>query len=188
MQIDRACQSMRQQILARAFFGWLSYCRHLRTVRKHLLYLVDTREMSGEEDAQPVDEEFWRRCRALRTPELEEEFLLRVYWKGIEGASPKELRQQAWPYLLRLFRWEEDPEPKMTEFTQKYREDVDSWRVLEERVRRQDEEDFIAGTYISCELKLSLHVRSEKALSSLFKINTFQQDIENPHCQNANAP
>ncbi|KHJ76393.1 hypothetical protein OESDEN_23987, partial [Oesophagostomum dentatum] len=111
--------------------------------------------MSGEEDAQPVDEEFWRRCRVLRTPELEEEFLLRVYWKGIEGASPKELRQQvrgsdgmsaarAWPYLLRLFRWEEDPEPKMTEFTQKYREDVDSWRVLEERVRRQDEEDFIA--------------------------------------------
>ncbi|RCN33028.1 hypothetical protein ANCCAN_21147 [Ancylostoma caninum] len=121
LQIDRACQSMRQQILARAFFGWLSYCRHLRTVRKHLLYLVDTREMTGEEDAEPVDEEFWKKCRAMKTPELEEEFLLRVYWKGIEGTSTKELRRQAWPYLLRLFRWDEDPEPKMTEFTEKYR-------------------------------------------------------------------
>ncbi|EYC02328.1 hypothetical protein Y032_0100g3236 [Ancylostoma ceylanicum] len=124
LQIDRACQSMRQQILARAFFGWLSYCRHLRTVRKHLLYLVDTREMTGEEDAEPVDEEFWKKCRAMKTPELEEEFLLRVYWKGIEGTSTKELRRQAWPYLLRLFRWDEDPEPKMTEFTEKYRQVV----------------------------------------------------------------
>ncbi|CAJ0598802.1 unnamed protein product [Cylicocyclus nassatus] len=147
LQIDRACQSMRHQILARAFFGWLSYCRHLRTVRKHLLYLVDTREMTGEGSCEPVDEEFWKKCRALRTPELEEEFLLRVYWKGIEGTCTKELRQQAWPYLLRLFRWDEDPEPKMTEFTEKYREDVDGWRVLEERVRRQDEEDFIAARH-----------------------------------------
>ncbi|KAJ1365889.1 hypothetical protein KIN20_026355 [Parelaphostrongylus tenuis] len=87
MQIDKACQSMRQQILARAFFGWLSYCRHLRTVRKHLMYLVNMREIAGEEETMAVDEEFWRRCRDEKTPELEEEFLLRVYWKGIEGTT-----------------------------------------------------------------------------------------------------
>nr|CDJ89035.1 RUN and RabGAP TBC domain containing protein [Haemonchus contortus] len=147
VQLDRACQSMRHQILARAFFGWLSYCRHLRTIRKHLMYLVDTREMSGEEDAKPVDEEFWKKCRSEKTAELEEEFLLRVYWKGIEGTATKELRRQAWPYLLKLFDWDEEPEPKMTEFTKKYREDVDSWRVLEAEVRRQDEEDFIAARH-----------------------------------------
>ncbi|KAK6020149.1 hypothetical protein OSTOST_14203, partial [Ostertagia ostertagi] len=130
------------------FLLGLSYCRHLRTIRKHLMYLVDTREMSGEEDSKPVDEEFWKRCRAEKTAELEEEFLLRVYWKGIEGTATKELRRQAWPYLLKLFSWDEDPEPKMTEFTTKYREDVDSWRVLEAEVRRQDEEDFLAGTSI----------------------------------------
>lgn len=145
LQIDRACQSMRHQILARAFFGWLSYCRHLRTVRKHLLYLVDTKEMSGEEEAMPVDEEFWKRCRTEKTPELEEEFHLRVYWKGIEGS--KHLRRQAWPYLLKLFRWDEDPEPKISEFTTKYREDVENWRVLEAEVRRQDEEDFLAARH-----------------------------------------
>ncbi|KAK6035259.1 hypothetical protein COOONC_27236 [Cooperia oncophora] len=147
VQIDRACQSMRHQILARAFFGWLSYCRHLRTIRNHLMYLVDTKEMLGEEDALPVDEEFWRRCRSEKTTELEEEFFLRVYWKGIEGTATKELRRQAWPYLLKLFSWDEEPEPKMTEFTAKYREDVENWRVLEAEVRRQDEEDFLAARH-----------------------------------------
>ncbi|VDO92333.1 unnamed protein product [Heligmosomoides polygyrus] len=163
LQIDRACQSMRHQILARAFFGWLSYCRHLRTVRKHLLYLVDTKEMSGEEEAMPVDEEFWKRCRTEKTPELEEEFHLRVYWKGIEGS--KHLRRQAWPYLLKLFRWDEDPEPKISEFTTKYREDVENWRVLEAEVRRQDEEDFLAARH----RKVLLPERESSIISDVFE-------------------
>ncbi|KJH48811.1 hypothetical protein DICVIV_05064 [Dictyocaulus viviparus] len=121
VQIDKACQSMRHQILARAFFGWLSYCRHLRTIRKHLMYLVTTREIIGEEETMTVDEEFWRRCRAEKTPELEEEFLFRVYWKGIEGINTKELRREAWPYLLMVCNWNEDLESKMTEITTKYR-------------------------------------------------------------------
>ncbi|KAK6742526.1 hypothetical protein RB195_010036 [Necator americanus] len=180
LQIDRACQSMRQQILARAFFGWLSYCRHLRTVRKHLLYLVDTRKMAGEEDTEPVDEEFWGKCRTSKTDELEEEFLLRIYWKGIEGSNPKRLRRQAWPYLLQLFQWNEDPEPKMTEFTEKYREDVERWRSLEGQVRRQDEEDFIAARH----RKPSLPERESSIASDVFEedfaVNGLEKNLSNP--------
>ncbi|PAV62790.1 hypothetical protein WR25_23423 isoform A [Diploscapter pachys] len=187
MQMGKACESMRHQILARAFYGWLTYCRHLKTIRKHLLYLVETNVVQGEEDAQPVDEEFWKKCRAEKTPELEQEFLSRVYWKGIEGSNPKELRRQAWPYLIGLFKWDENQEPKTGEFTKKYRynlvfkyiflinfrREVDDWRVLEAEVRKRDEEAFIAARA----KKFSSPVRECSIASDVFEEDSRPEEL-----------
>ncbi|PAV68793.1 hypothetical protein WR25_20972 [Diploscapter pachys] len=173
MQMGKACESMRHQILARAFYGWLTYCRHLKTIRKHLLYLVETNVVQGEEDAQPVDEEFWKKCRTEKTPELEQEFLSRVYWKGIEGSNPKELRRQAWPYLIGLFKWDENQEPKTGEFTKKYRREVDDWRVLEAEVRKRDEEAFIAARA----KKFSSPVRECSIASDVFEEDNRPEEL-----------
>ncbi|KAE9418917.1 hypothetical protein Angca_002346, partial [Angiostrongylus cantonensis] len=177
VQIDKACQSMRQQILARAFFGWLSYCRHLRTVREHLMYLVNTREIVGEEETMAVDEEFWKRCRDEKTAELEEEFLLRVYWKGIEGINAKQLRRQIWPYLLKVCRWDEESEPKLAEFTRKYSEDGENWRVLESEVRRLDEEEFNAAK----QRKPSTPGRESSMMCDVFEEEWIESELVNTY-------
>ncbi|GMT19332.1 hypothetical protein PFISCL1PPCAC_10629 [Pristionchus fissidentatus] len=146
--MGQACRSMQHQILARAFFGWLSYVRHLRTVREHLIGLIHNKEMAGSEDLPLVDETFWNECRMRRTSELFHECLLRVYWSGIGNGREEEdksLRRQVWPYLLGVFEWSESPEPKTTQVTEKYRNDVEEWRVLEAEVRRRDEEAFNAA-------------------------------------------
>lgn len=48
------CDTMRRQILSRAFYGWLAYCRHLKTVRTHLTSLVNpVLKMDNNEKPDP---------------------------------------------------------------------------------------------------------------------------------------
>jgi hypothetical protein len=66
-----ACQTMRQQILSRAFYGWLSYCRHLKTIRTHLSCLVNLKSIDDSgEFVGPVNDEFWTKCRAEKSVSL----------------------------------------------------------------------------------------------------------------------
>ncbi|KAF7283495.1 hypothetical protein GWI33_000391 [Rhynchophorus ferrugineus] len=50
--IQAVCDSMKKQIISRAFYGWLAYCRHLSTVRTHLSGLVNSKIINGDDASE----------------------------------------------------------------------------------------------------------------------------------------
>lgn len=53
------CETMKKQIISRAFYGWLAYCRHLTTVRTHLSGLVNTVIVDSSEAETGLTKEKW---------------------------------------------------------------------------------------------------------------------------------
>ncbi|KAH8362224.1 hypothetical protein KR200_001652, partial [Drosophila serrata] len=95
--IEMVCSTMRRQIISRAFYGWLAYCRHLSTVRTHLSGLVHGRitpEMKADEEG--LTKERWQLLNVDGVLENATEFYRLVYFGGVQP----ELRQEVWPYLL----------------------------------------------------------------------------------------
>ncbi|CAG9535902.1 unnamed protein product [Cercopithifilaria johnstoni] len=140
----KACSSMRMQILARSFYGWLAYCGHLRTIRNHLSSLIDSKAIV-EEASIPVDEDFWKKCRNLKSEKMEKEFLSRTYRFGISENGSFMLRRKVWPYLLGLVNWSQDFEQLKNTYRAKYYNDVVEWEKIEKIVRERDQEAFIAA-------------------------------------------
>ncbi|KAI6176851.1 Small G protein signaling modulator 1 [Aphelenchoides bicaudatus] len=137
-QITNACQLMRQQILSRAFYGWLIYCKHMKTIRTHLVCTIDSQRLEDDEHFEAVDELLWQKCRELKTDEIYREFLIRCYFKGIKHA----LRPKIWPFLLQLIPWDKEIEDYMPEWRAKYKQEVAEWKVFESEVVKRDSEQF----------------------------------------------
>lgn len=90
------CDTMKKQIISRAFYGWLAHCRHLRTVRTHLSGLVHPTMVSGEGAEGGLTREAWERLSASGRLEEPLELHRLVYFGGIEH----DVRPLVWPYLL----------------------------------------------------------------------------------------
>ena len=57
------CNSMRRQIISRAFYGWLAHCRHLASVRTYLTGLVNKEVASPHHPTEAtagVTDEVWK--------------------------------------------------------------------------------------------------------------------------------
>uniref|UniRef100_A0A672P686 Small G protein signaling modulator 1 n=1 Tax=Sinocyclocheilus grahami TaxID=75366 RepID=A0A672P686_SINGR len=93
------CDNMKNQIISRAFYGWLAYCRHLSTVRTHLSGLVNHTivEPDVPSDAYGgLTTEVWQKFLQDCSTYEEKELLRLVYFGGVEPS----LRKEVWPFLL----------------------------------------------------------------------------------------
>ncbi|KAL7021734.1 hypothetical protein ACKWTF_012000 [Chironomus riparius] len=138
--IALVCTTMKRQIISRAFYGWLAYCRHLSTVRTHLSGLVHGRITPDIGADNGLTEERWREMHddeGVISQDCE------VYRLVYYGSVAHEIRKEVWPYLLGhyTFGMTSNERKELDENTRHYYETTMSeWLALEAIVRQLDKE------------------------------------------------
>lgn len=131
---------MKRQIISRAFYGWLAYCRHLSTVRTHLSGLVHGRITPDIGADNGLTEERWRELHdndGIVSQDSE------VYRLVYYGNVAHEIRKEVWPYLLGhyTFGMTSMERRELDVNTRHYYETTMSeWLALEAIVRQLDKE------------------------------------------------
>ncbi|KFP91317.1 Small G protein signaling modulator 1, partial [Apaloderma vittatum] len=141
------CDNMKYQILSRAFYGWLAYCRHLSTVRTHLSALVNHNIVSPDvpcNASSGLTVEIWQRYLQDSTSYEDQELLRLIYYGGIQH----EIRKAVWPFLLGHYQF------GMTEAERKeaddqirtcYEHTMAEWLGCEAIVRQREKESHAAA-------------------------------------------
>ncbi|KAM8797636.1 small G protein signaling modulator 1 [Eudromia elegans] len=141
------CDNMKYQILSRAFYGWLAYCRHLSTVRTHLSALVNHDIVSPDVPCSATSGltmDIWQRYLQDSTSYEDHELLRLIYYGGIQH----EIRKAVWPFLLGHYQF------GMTEAERKeadeqtrtcYEHTMAEWLGCEAIVRQREKESHAAA-------------------------------------------
>ncbi|XP_062360233.1 small G protein signaling modulator 1 isoform X2 [Cinclus cinclus] len=141
------CDNMKYQILSRAFYGWLAYCRHLSTVRTHLSALVNHNIVSPDVPCSAstgLTVDIWHRYLQDSSSYEDQELLRLIYYGGIQH----EIRKAVWPFLLGHYQF------GMTEAERKeadeqtracYEHTMAEWLGCEAIVRQREKESHAAA-------------------------------------------
>ncbi|XP_039297773.1 small G protein signaling modulator 1-like [Nilaparvata lugens] len=138
------CDSMKHQIISRAFYGWLAYCRHLSTVRKHLSELVNASIVDGAGADDGLTEQVWTELTQTGQLTDSDRVFKLVYYGGVSH----HIRKQVWPYLLGHYAFGSEPEErqKVDHTTrQNYETTMSEWLAVEAIVRQRDKEMMAAN-------------------------------------------
>lgn len=137
--IQAVCDSMKRQIISRAFYGWLAYCRHLSTVRTHLSGLVNSKIITSDNANDGITLEKWSElCVNGIVCNYEEVYRLTYF-----GGVAQELRKELWPYLLGHYKFGTTIEQRnelSEETRQAYENTMSEWLAVEAIVRQRDKE------------------------------------------------
>ncbi|KAG7476709.1 hypothetical protein MATL_G00085770 [Megalops atlanticus] len=141
------CDTMKYQIISRAFYGWLAYCRHLSTVRTHLSALVNPTIVYPDvpcDGGGGLSAEVWQQFLQDCTVYEEAELLRLVYYGGVEP----ELRREVWPFLLGHYRFgmSETERKEVDEQVRAcYEQTMSEWLGCEAIVRQREKEQHAAA-------------------------------------------
>ncbi|XP_043096071.1 small G protein signaling modulator 1 isoform X2 [Puntigrus tetrazona] len=136
------CDNMKNQIISRAFYGWLAYCRHLSTVRTHLSGLVNHSivEPDVPSDAyRGLTTEVWQTFLQDCSTYEEKELLRLVYFGGVEPS----LRKEVWPFLLGHYQFgmsEAERKEVDEQMRACYEQTMSEWLGCEAIVRQREKE------------------------------------------------
>ncbi|XP_032085648.1 small G protein signaling modulator 1 isoform X3 [Thamnophis elegans] len=141
------CDNMKYQIVSRAFYGWLAYCRHLSTVRTHLSALVNHAIVSPKvpcDASSGLTVEIWERFLQDGTSYEEKELLRLVYFGGIQH----EIRKSVWPFLLGHYQFgmlEAERKEVDLQTRAHYEQTMAEWLGCEAIVRQREKESHAAA-------------------------------------------
>lgn len=146
--IKTLCDSMRKQIISRAFYGWLAHCRHLRTVRTHLAGLINPTIVSIDKPSDASGgltkekwDAFFNEEGQITDPD---EIRRLIYFGGCDH----EIRKQVWLYLLGHFDFlstKQDRTQRTEELAQHYELTMTEWLAVEAIVKQRDKEIIAAN-------------------------------------------
>ncbi|XP_041792408.1 small G protein signaling modulator 1 isoform X2 [Chelmon rostratus] len=159
------CDNMKYQIISRAFYGWLAYCRHLSTVRTHLSALVNHAIVAPDvpRDAyKGLTTDVWQTFLQDCTAYEEKELLRLVYFGGVDAS----LRKEVWPFLLGHYQFgmSEAERKEVDEQVQVcYQQTMREWLGCEEIVRQREKEQH-AAALAKCSSGASMDSSSQKMI------------------------
>lgn len=142
--IEILCDSMKKQIVSRAFRGWLSHTRHLRTIRTHLSELVHPIALSPNDypEEEILSEQVWRSLHdedGSISHHHERQINLLLYFGGCEHS----IRKEVWPYLLSHYSFgmsAEQRKDRDAEVKNHYEMTIGEWLAVEAIVVQRDKE------------------------------------------------
>ncbi|XP_009954820.1 PREDICTED: small G protein signaling modulator 1, partial [Leptosomus discolor] len=141
------CDNMKYQILSRAFYGWLAYCRHLSTVRTHLSALVNHNIVSPDvpcSASSGLTVDIWQTYLQDSTSYEDQELLRLIYYGGIQH----EIRKAVWPFLLGHYQFgmtEAERKEADAQIRTCYEHTMAEWLGCEAIVRQREKESHAAA-------------------------------------------
>ncbi|XP_051887935.1 small G protein signaling modulator 1 [Pristis pectinata] len=159
------CDNMKYQILSRAFYGWLAYCRHLSTVRTHLSALVNHTIISPAAPSNAgcgLTREIWHSFLQNKMSYEEQELLRLIYYGGIEA----EIRKEVWPFLLGHYQFgmsEVERKEVDDQMRSCYEQTMGEWMACEAVVRQRERESH-AAALAKCSSAVSLDAQIQRMM------------------------